>query len=160
MQVDPFTRQKKQRLSSPAKLRKINWAAYSRTILYIKTKNRSCKRGDRTLHSLAAPDFGGKKPRIVIRQASPESNRHTHSSPKRRRSVLYLSDLREGAGDAGFTQAPPADPGSTGFRRHRPLPVPRPEAAAQWLRVCARSRMPSFCIRSMFSRILASLSRS
>ena len=43
----------------------------------------------------------------------------------------YLSDLREGTGDVNLTLALPADPGSTGFRRHRTLPVPRPEAAAE-----------------------------
>ena len=84
---------------------------------------------------------GGKNP-----QASQESNNQdTHPPPQRRRFGPYLSDLREGGGGAGFTLAASTDPGSTGFQRHRPLP----EAAADWLRVCARSRMPSHCIRSM-----------
>ena len=84
---------------------------------------------------------GGKNP-----QASQESNNQdTHPPPQRRRFGPYLSDLPEGGGGVGFTLSASTDPGSTGFRRRRPLP----EAAADWLRVCARSRMPSHCIRSM-----------
>ncbi|TVU24887.1 hypothetical protein EJB05_27351, partial [Eragrostis curvula] len=49
------------------------------------------------------------------------------------------------------------DPGSTGIRRRFP---PRRAAAAEWLRFCAGSRMPSSCIRAMFCRILAARSRS
>ncbi|RCV38609.1 hypothetical protein SETIT_8G156600v2 [Setaria italica] len=56
------------------------------------------------------------------------------SSNSRRRFDPYLSDLRAGGGGVSFTLS--ADPGSTGFRRGRPLPVapppPEPPAAADW----------------------------
>jgi hypothetical protein len=75
-----------------------------------------------------------------------------------------LRDRRTGSGAAGFTLGAPAagDPGVSGFRRQRPRPVPVPVAAgvADWLKRLARSRRPICCMRSMFSRILASLSRS